>query len=69
MSFAALIWPRYILAYRFSWPTEAVVFDFSPQHGWPQLSSPGVVLNSAAQREAKRGQSTNRKGEMRSRFS
>jgi len=25
---------------------------------------PGVVLNSASQREAKRGQSTNRKGEM-----
>ena len=25
---------------------------------------PGVVLNSASRREAKRGQSTNRKGEM-----
>ena len=29
----------------------------------------GVVLDSASRREAKRGQSTNRKGEMRSRFS
>ena len=34
--------------------------SFQREEKW----TPGVVLNSASQREAKRGQSTNRKGEM-----
>ena len=48
----------------------AFVFDFDEDMARPgRLGTRGVVLDSASRREAKRGQSTNRKGEMRSRFS